>query len=759
MTDNHQSATLMRQAAQLLAAVCDGAVALDGHGFNSPDVYLGHKAAKTPPAGWDAQMQEQMWRRLPKYREQLAAAGFDWSQVPAPITRTVDYEPALKQFITRSPYSEGLNVIFRGVPGRRWDGQDKVNCIPDSLEARQALRRLLKAHGFVASAVAAPLLAGDELAPPPPPPPPKRLIEWSAERGGKFVITTPPERGLIEAIRSLPGRRWEAVDKVNTLPTTAAAARVLVDFARQFQVEVTAEAEQRIKDLLSPIVAKNVDDEAPLTISGLQANLRPYQWAGVKHMVRQKRTILADEMGTGKTLQTIATAAFLEAYPAVIVCPASLKLNWLREINRWLPGTEGWVVNGRNGAIPHNIPFIIINYDLLPYYVEKLRALNPKLVAFDESHYLKEYKSARSQAADDLVNGPDRDGNGRRARGQHKILFVFMLTGTPAMNRPKELIHPLSIMGKLDVFGGFWAFARKFCQAHQTRYGWDMNGAANLVELNQTLRGSGLFLRRTKKDVLKDLPPKTRVIIPVALPDKARRQYERYEVETAGWFGARAAADKEFLASLEGLERGERAAQIKARRDDAVERALRAEALTRIEALKQIAAKGKLEIIQEWAADFLETGEKLLGFASHRDIVDGLASPHKAPTITGDTPLADRQQIVDAFQSSPETPYLVMNTKAGGVGLTLTAASNVYFAELGWTPAEHLQAEDRTHRIGQAEAVTVYYFVAEGTIEEEIMALLENKLRVVEAITDGTETLADLLITIFGQVVKKLLSR
>ena len=179
-----------------------------------------------------------------------------------------------------------------------------------------------------------------------------------------------------------------------------------------------------------------------------------------------------------------------------------------------------------------------------------------------------------------------------------------------------------------------------------------------------------------------------------------------------------------------------------------------AEHLVRIETLKQLAAKGKLAAAIDWVRDFLGSGEKLVLFATHTDIVRGLAEAFDAPMIYGDTPVAERQAIVDRFQSDPECRLVVGNTRAAGVGLTLTAASNVAFLELGWTPAEHDQAEDRCHRYGQtADSVNAWYLLAADTIDEDIAALIESKRAVVDAGTDGKESLGE---SILGGLLDRL---
>jgi hypothetical protein len=191
-------------------------------------------------------------------------------------------------------------------------------------------------------------------------------------------------------------------------------------------------------------------------------------------------------------------------------------------------------------------------------------------------------------------------------------------------------------------------------------------------------------------------------------------------------------------------------------RASAEARAERARQLVKIEALKSTAARGKLEAVARWVEDFLESGEKLVLFGWHREIVDTLAERFGAPKITGDTSTEDRQAAVDCFQGNPDTRLLVCNVRAGGVGLTLTASSNVGFCELGWTPAEHDQAEDRCHRIGQRDSVNAWYLLAEDTIDTQIHALIEKKRAVVEAATEGvTETAGTDVLSDFKELLAK----
>jgi SWI/SNF-related matrix-associated actin-dependent regulator 1 of chromatin subfamily A len=302
------------------------------------------------------------------------------------------------------------------------------------------------------------------------------------------------------------------------------------------------------------------------------------------------------------------------------------------------------------------------------------------------------------------------------------------------MNRPQELVSQLKILGRLEEFGGWHKFVTRFCNAYRDSYGWNISGAAHLEELNDKLR-EVCFIRRTKAEVLKELPAKQRSEIMVELSN--REDYARAEADVVSWIRERVKADAEFHRQIDDLPEEIQETIIANRADAKAASAAQAETLVRIEALKQLSAEGKMEAVVEWIEDFIDSGEKLVVFATHKSIVKRLAEKFEADSITGDTPVEKRQAAVDRFQNDPAAKVIVCNIQAGGVGITLTAASNVAFVELGWNPAAHDQAEDRTHRIGQTDSVTAYYFIGEDSIDEWIYDLIEEKRVVVDATTDG----------------------
>ncbi len=475
------------------------------------------------------------------------------------------------------------------------------------------------------------------------------------------------------------------------------------------------------------LVALSSAIDGELEVAGLGGELKPFQRAGVSYLLDQRRAFLADEQGLGKTIEALAALQADGAYPAVVVCPASLKLNWMREIERWLPGRSAQALSGKGGRSPNrgsgeaadagssnghvadedvaderaasaSIPpadITVVNYDILAARGPALAAIAPKALVLDESHYCKNAAAKRTQAV------------GRLAASLPNEALVLALTGTPVMNRPPELISQLRIIGRLADFGSGAQFGRRF------------KGPDAHVRLHWHLR-SRCFVRRLKADVLPQLPAKTRSVVPVELDNEP--EYRLAEHDVIAWLRSRPLDLHEL--------------------DAKVAAALRAERLVRLNALKLLAARGKLHAALAWIHDFCSSGERLVVFARHREVQRAVLE--RFPTalhILGEDTHAARDASLQAFQAADasDNQLIVCSIEVAGQGLTLTQASNVAFLELDWTPAKHDQAEDRLHRIGQQDAVNAWYLLAAGTIDETIANLLERKRAVIGAVTDGLE--------------------
>ncbi len=446
------------------------------------------------------------------------------------------------------------------------------------------------------------------------------------------------------------------------------------------------------------LVALSSATDASLHVAGLGGELKPFQRAGVSYLLERRRAFLADEQGLGKTIEALAAVEAAGAYPAVVVCPASLKLNWLRELERWLPQRSAVALSGNGGAgqAPGAADITVVNYDIVAARLQELCALQPQALVLDESHYCKNAAAKRTQAVQRLSAVLPREG------------LVLALSGTPVTNRPAELISQLRILGRLEDFGSGARFGARF------------RGADAHLRLHWHLRAR-CFVRRLKADVLPQLPAKTRAVVPVELDNEA--EYRLAERDLVAWLRSQPLDLREL--------------------DAKVAAALRAERLVRCNALKLLAARGKLHAALAWIHDFCSSGERLVVFAGHREIQRAVLDRFPAALhILGEDSAAARDGALRAFQeaqASEANQLIVCSIEVAGHGLTLTRSSNVAFLELGWTPAKHDQAEDRCHRIGQQDAVNAYYLLAADTIDETISTLLERKRALIGAVTDGLD--------------------
>ena len=539
-------------------------------------------------------------------------------------------------------------------------------------------------------------------------PAPPAVLELSqVHEQPTFVLAPGHDLGMVDEFARLPGvaagARRRGQHEHEMLPAIAADpfwVPQLDEYISAYGPWVAPDALARLQQVreehahAAGLVALSAATDAPLAVPGLGGELKAFQRAGVQYLLKQRRAFLADEQGLGKTVEALATIEADGAYPAIVVCPASLKLNWMREIGRWLPDRSAQMLDGNRGALAA-ADLTVVNYDIVAGRLEALTPLAPRAVVLDESHYCKSPGAKRTQAAQRLCAAVPDEG------------LILALTGTPVMNRPPELISQLRILGRLGDFGSGAQFGQRFRGpgAHQ-RLHWHLRARC--------------FARRLKAEVLPQLPAKTRAVVPVALDNEP--DYRLAEQDVIAWL---------------------RTQPLDLRQLDAkVAAALRAERLVRLNALKLLAARGKLRAALYWIHDFLSSGEPLVVFARHREIQHAVLERFPdALHVLGEDSQRARDQAVRAFQGTESTAnrLIVCSIEVAGQGITLTRSSNVAFLELDWTPAKHDQAEDRCHRIGQHDAVNATYVLAAGTIDETIATLLERKRAVIGAVTDGRE--------------------
>jgi SWI/SNF-related matrix-associated actin-dependent regulator 1 of chromatin subfamily A len=530
-------------------------------------------------------------------------------------------------------------------------------------------------------------------------PPAARLILTRGVAGERLTLETFWDPDIQAAFEQLPGAA------ANELKLDAWIVDQLDAFIALHRVEVAPSAAEVIAQMAAQhraaqraVAASRATTAEPLpeVAARLGGELAPFQWVAVRYALEARRTFLSDEQGLGKTVEALATLEADEAFPAIVICPASMKLTWSREAERWLPHRSQVVLSGRDSKPGEQADITIINYEIVQARLAGLVASGPRALVADESHYCKNPQAKRTKAVRRLADAVPRDG------------LRLALTGTPVMNHADELIAQLRVIGRLGEFGSGASFSRQF------------EGELSEERLHWHLRRH-CFVRRLKSEVLPQLPAKRQVVVPVSLNNE--EEYRLAEHDVIEWLKAQPLDLKELDAKIAAT--------------------LRAERLAQLTTLQRLAARGKLAAALTWIHDFLASGEALVVFARHREVQEAvIARFPDALHILGEDSMGARQAAINAFQR-PDGPQLIVGaTRAAAQGITLTRASNVCFLELEWTPAIHDQAEDRCHRIGQHDAVTAWYLLAADTIDETMARLIQRKREVIDAVTDGRE-LAD----------------
>lgn len=546
----------------------------------------------------------------------------------------------------------------------------------------------------------------------------KAYLRKTVEGDLILVIKFPYNPMDVDVVKTIPGRKYNSnnpKDRFWTAPVNQESLNILAANGFLF--------DDVLQGYLG-MIKKEVEQASTIDFSGLPAKLYPFQEQGIEQLIKWNgRALIGDDMGLGKTVQALVWLRLnSKALPAVIIVPASLKFNWKKEAEKWLENTSIEVLSGEKPYKP-SANIIIINYDILPAWLETLIQLQPKAVILDEVHYIKNSEAIRTKACKKLAK---------------TCQYVVAMSGTAVVNRPIEIYNAISLINPA-LMPSRWKFAHRYCGAKHNGFDWDFSGASNIEELHDFLK-KHIMIRRRKQDVLTELPDKTYNTIPLEITNrKAYEQAENHFIDyirfiTMGKLIDMEADLKKTLDFVEGaLFDKEALVQQKVNRVEG------AETLVQIETLKQLAVEGKMKSVFEWIDDFLDSGKKLIVFAVHKKVIDLLMQRYGkfAVKVDGSVSNAARQSAVESFQNNRKTRLFIGNIKVAGVGLTLTEASDVVFVELPWTPGDLEQAEDRAHRIGQKNNVQIHRLLAVNTVEEKIMALIDAKKKVVQGVLDG----------------------
>ncbi len=436
-----------------------------------------------------------------------------------------------------------------------------------------------------------------------------------------------------------------------------------------------------------------------------------HQKEAIQKLVENKRYVLADDMGLGKTTSTIIAALESGAKKILIICPASLKINWQREIENYTQRSV-YISEGKNFSTEHD--FVIINYDIIKNFHDPKKKDDSQilragfdLVVIDEAHYIKNPQAQRTKLINDFVKRVDR---------------LWLLTGTPMTSRPIDYYNLLNLVDS-PVAKNWMAYVIRYCEGYQFKVGarkvWNVMGASNLEELRD--RTSNMVLRRLKENVL-DLPDK--IITPVYLRLKSKK-YEEVMGDYYNWYEKNPDESKSLTVQF-----------------------------TKLTEVRQVIANEKVLNTIELAENIIEQGKKVIIFCNFTNSLEQIVRHFgkAAVRLDGSMSKPDRQNSVDKFQNDDKVKVFVGNIKAAGVGITLTAAEAVIMNDLSFLPSDHSQAEDRAYRYGQKNNVLVYYPIFENTIEGIIYDILNKKKQVIATVMGDVKNDVDIVEEIMKQI-------
>ena len=525
---------------------------------------------------------------------------------------------------------------------------------------------------------------------------------------------------LIDEIKSIPGRTWDPADKSWSFPDEYLGLAIQTIAPHYPEIAASLNEYALKEEFTSPTLldisnAASVSDLTTIEANNLVEQVKerlqlphklyPYQELCVAFLeaVEAKGTLVADAMGLGKTVETLAwLSLYPERRPVLVVAPASVKRNWYREIQKWLPDETIQLISSSKDEFETDKNFYIINYDLIWRMEEKIYDLSISTTIFDEVTAIKEAKAKRSKVARQI---------GRNSN------YVLGLSGTPILNRPIEFFNFLNLI-KPEQFSNYFKFGLRYGNPKSIvikggRKVWSFPGATNLQELRNLLKP--IMIRRSKQQVLTELPDKRREMLYLDLPSKFTKEYRT--------------AERNLIQQLRDFKQ-----------DPNLQKA---DLLATLAALRHLVGLAKVENACEFIKSFADSNDKLVVFGHHHDVLDGIEAILKQENIKfvsadGKTKNEDRQKRIDIFQNDPEYTIFLATT-AMGMGITLTAASNSLFVERQWSPAMEEQMEDRLHRIGQKRGVIAWYLQVENTVDERMAKIVSEKRSVLEQILDANE--------------------
>lgn len=550
-------------------------------------------------------------------------------------------------------------------------------------------------------------------------------LQGKMKKFNHFKLTRAQADYIIKFKDTVPkiARRWVDLDSyfgqklmddklLTKKPEKIYIEKLLVEKDKSYHIWGKLFESQDLNDIWLPKVALQKNTQREVKIDYEKYSYRPplsHQKEAIEKLVGNDKYILADDMGLGKTTSTVIASLESGTEKTLIICPASLKINWQREIANYTD-KEVSIIEGKKWEPAE---YTIINYDILknfhdPKHPDKSDILNYgfDLIVMDEAHYIQNVKANRTKIANSIVK---------------KVGKVWLLTGTPMTSRPMNYYNLLDLVDS-PVADNWMAYAIRYCAGYQFSVGpkkvWNVTGASNLEELRD--RTKPQVLRRLKEDIL-DLPEK--IITPVYLRLKSR-EYEKLMGEYYDWYNS---SEESSSLTIQ---------------------------FSKLMKVRQVIAEEKIKDTIELAQNIIDQGKKVIIFTNFTDTLNKLtdAFPKVSVKLDGKMSKPQRQHSVDEFQNNDKIKVFVGNLKAAGVGITLTEAEAVIMNDLSFVPSDHSQAEDRAYRYGQKFSVSVYYPIFENTIEGVIYDILSKKKNIFETVMGDNEGKGDVMEEILNLI-------
>ena len=561
-----------------------------------------------------------------------------------------------------------------------------------------------------------------------------------SKNGDRYVVTFQYDPSIKDMVKS-KGFRFEPNGKYWWTNDPVVASRLIEyvpesDEQLKKELSVYTSAKETSRSTGEETKPEGSSPDSPIPApEGLK--YLPFQESGIRFAMGKDRVLIADEMGLGKTIQAIG---YINVYDSdiqnvLILCPQKLKYNWKNELEKWLITKRPIKVVDTKRDFPTKMGgIIIINYDIIYDLKKQIDDLGEfDLVIADEAHYIKNATAKRSMAilGTDPYKAQKMDPKDIRKPIQSKK--ALFLTGTPIDNKPQDLF---ALVNYLDPkrWNNYYTFITKYCGAYKGRYGLEFRKPSDKeMESLQELLRSTIMVRRLKKDVLKDIPPKTRSIITFESSSKEKAEELQIRDELRK-------ETEELIAYIELAKSNEDLSQFNKYTQE-----LEQKQRVFFETISQQRATlglNKLPHIIEHAEKVLKSGEKIIIFAHHREVVQKLHQHFgkRSVMLIGGAAADEVTDIVDEFQTNPDIKVFIGSILASATGLTLTAASTVIFGEFDWRPTTIIQAEDRAHRIGQTKNVEIHYLAAKDSIDEIMIRSFINKAGINDKILDKKET-------------------